>query len=139
MLPDFIPMTTADYDDVIAFWRNQPGIGLSAADEREGIAAYLTRNPGMSWIVRQGGEVVAAVLCGHDGRRGVLYHLAVAAGYRKRGIARALASRCIEKLVQCGIAKCNVFVYSDNSEGQDFWRAMDFEVRADLKLMQKQM
>lgn len=54
-------MTAADYDDVTELWRNTEGIGLDAdTDTREGIAAYLVRNPGLSYVARSGGQVVGA-------------------------------------------------------------------------------
>lgn len=59
-------MTAADYDDGTKLWRNTEGIGLDAdTDTRERIAAYLARNPGLSYVARSGGQVVGAVLCGH--------------------------------------------------------------------------
>jgi hypothetical protein len=51
------PFTMTDYDDVVAFWNAQEGIGLSEADERDGMALYLARNPGMSLVVRQGARL----------------------------------------------------------------------------------
>lgn len=127
----------ADYDDVIAFWKAQEGVGLNEGDDREGTALYLARNPGMSLIVRDGVSVVGAVLCGHDGRRGYLNHLAVAASHRNRGIGKLLVRTCLQKLEQAGIQKCNVFLYTDNARGEQFWRRLGFANRNDLKMMQR--
>ena len=127
----------ADYDDVIAFWRRQEGVGLNEGDDRDGTALYLARNPGMSLIVREGDSIVAAVLCGHDGRRGYLNHLAVAASHRNRGIGKSLVRACLQKLEQAGVQKCNVFLYTDNAAGDKFWRALGYANRGDLRVMQR--
>ncbi len=72
-------MTAQDYDEVAGLWRHTEGVGLDDdTDTREEIAAYLARKPGFSYVARQQCQIVGAVLCGHDGRRGYLHHLAVA-------------------------------------------------------------
>ena len=130
-------MTIEDYDDVFAFWSAQPGIGLNDADARENIAVFLQRNAGLSIIVREQGRVIAAVLCGHDGRRGYLHHLAVAPEFRNKGIGSLLVERCLETLHKLSILKCNIFVWSHNENGQKFWRAIGYVDRKDLLVMQR--
>ena len=133
---DLAPMTSADYDEVLALWRTSEGIGLSpAADSREGIASYLERNPGLSWVVREGGGVVGAALCGHDGRRGFIHHVAVAREHRGRGTGRALVTRCLEGLRAIGMERCHLFVRSGNPDGLEFWRHMGWRLRDDVSMM----
>jgi ribosomal protein S18 acetylase RimI-like enzyme len=131
------PMTAHDYDAVIALWRVTEGIGLSSADEPEAIASFLERNPGLSRVAFRGELLAGAVMCGHDGRRGYLHHLAVAPSERGRGLGRELAERCLDDLRALGIAKANIFVYGANTEGQAFWRATGWFGRDDLLLMQR--
>jgi putative acetyltransferase len=131
-------MIPADCDTVIAFWRDQEGIGLNDCDTRIGIERYLKRNPGMSFPAEdQGGQVIGAVLCGHDGRRGYLHHLAVVAEHRKRGLGRRLVTMCLDRLRAEGIAKCNLFLFADNLTGRGFWQACGYAARTDLVLMQR--
>jgi N-acetylglutamate synthase len=88
---DIVPMTIADYDEVIKLWQNVEGVGLhDYEDSREGISFYLDRNPGLSFVARQAGLLVGAVLCGHDGRRGSINHLAVALEFRMHSIGKML-------------------------------------------------
>jgi N-acetylglutamate synthase len=131
------PMTMDDYDDVIALWKNSENIGLSSADEREKIKVYLARNPGMSFVAKENGALVGAALCGHDGRRGYLHHLAVAASHRKKGIGRKLAEKCIESLKNAGIEKCHLFVFQTNKEGKAFWEKIGWTLRADIQVVSK--
>ena len=120
-------MTLVDYDAVVSFWRGMEGIGLNESDERRPIEAYLARNPGMSFVARDAaGDVIGAVLCGHDGRRGYLHHLAVAPGHRLRGLGSALVERCLAELAAAGILKCNIFLFDDNAEGRKFWMRMGY-------------
>ena len=84
-------MLPADHAAVVELWCSAEGIGLSSADSRPEIEHYLERNPGMSFVARDDGQIVGAALCGHDGRRGYLHHLAVAQSHRRRGIGTALA------------------------------------------------
>jgi len=131
-------MTLADYEPVIALWRALPGIGLDDdSDSRKGIARYLKRNPGLSFVALAQGTVVGAVLSGHDGRRGYLHHLAVAPTHRKLGIGKALTQRCLEALGRNGIPKCNIFLYRSNAKGRAFWKHNGWDLRQDLSILQK--
>lgn len=137
MNPEIIPMTIDDYDEVACLWENAEGVGLHEfEDSREGIALYLDRNPGMSFVARQNGTIIAAVLCGHDGRRGSINHLAVNPEYRGQGTGRALVTRCLSELQEAGIRKCNIVVFQENISGLEFWRRLDWKEREDLIFMQ---
>lgn len=134
---DIGEMTPADFDEVIPFWRATAGVGLNESDTPECLAIFLERNPGLSLIVRQDQKVVGAVLCGHDGRRGYLHHLAVDPECRNQGLGTMLVERCLSQLAALGILKCNIFVYNDNDPGTIFWHKNSFSDRSDLKIMQR--
>jgi ribosomal protein S18 acetylase RimI-like enzyme len=138
-IPDyrFQPMEQGDLAEVIQFWQGMDGIGLSESDSYSALSFYLQRNPGLSWVARnRDRELIGAVLCGHDGRRGFLHHLAVAPDCRRKGIGRALVERCLSSLRELKILKCNVFLFSNNPEGEAFWRGMGWKRREDLCLVQ---
>jgi putative acetyltransferase len=137
MAVEISEMTVADYDEVMALWQSTEGMGLSSADSREGIAAFLARNPGLSLVARQHGRVIAAVLCGHDGRRGYLHHLAVARHARGQGLGRKLVDAGLAKLEAAGIQKCHIFLHIDNEKGEQFWRKIGWKERLDLKIMSR--
>ena len=130
-------LTIAAYDDVLALWRQCEGIGLSEADSRESIQAYLQRNPGMSFLATAERAVVGAVLCGHDGRRGYIHHLAVHPRFRRRGIGRQLVDRCLRALQQAGIRKCHLFIFNRNRDGIAFWEDVGWTPRSDISVISK--
>jgi ribosomal protein S18 acetylase RimI-like enzyme len=132
-------MTMADYDDAIALWRACEGLGLSASDEREPIARFLDRNPGHSFVACDEGELVAALLCGHEGRRGYLHHLAVAPSHRQRGLGRKLVSCALEALERAGIAKCHLFVLDENPAGLGFWERVGWTQRVELRVCSRSL
>ena len=128
-------MSMLDYAEVIQLWGQTEGIGLSQADEPARIAAYLGRNPGMSFTAREEKELIGAALAGHDGRRGFLHHLAVRADRRGQGIGRSLVEACLGSLREAGIEKCHLFVFRDNQEGLAFWRNIGWKERVEIVMM----
>ena len=72
-------------------------------DSREGIRMYLARNRGLCFVATVDSVIVGTVLCGHDGRRGILRHLAVKPRFRNRGIGRALTERSLAALSRTGV------------------------------------
>lgn len=131
-------MTTADYDAVRQLWEQTEGMGLNESDTREAIALFLERNPELSLVVvAPDGGIVGAVLCGHDGRRGYLHHLAVARSERGQGWGRLLVSECLRRLRALGIPKCNIYLFATNEAGRSFWLHEGWAVRDDLVVMQR--
>ena len=125
-----------DFNAVIALWRRTEGVGLNESDTRRAIAAYLRRNPNLSFVAEKDGRIIGAVLCGHDGRRGYLHHLAVSKRHRFRGTGRQLVNACLAKLRKAGIQKCNIFIFANNAEGMKFWTHTGWSLRTELRLMQ---
>jgi N-acetylglutamate synthase len=125
-------MTIADYDNVIELIRNSPGATFRDADSREGTARYLERNPGLSFVAEEEGALVGCVMCGHDGRRGYLQHLAVVPPHRKKGIARTLISLCLERLESIGILKTHIDVLITNEDAVQYWIKRGWIKRDDI-------
>lgn len=128
-----------DYDNLYKFWKSTPGMGINAADEKENIAKFLQKNPGMSFICEDEGKVIGTVLTGDDGRRGFIYHLAVAESHRKRGIGRKLLDKGLETLHEQGITKVHIFVFKDNECGKAFWNKSGFYKRDDIEIFSLDM
>lgn len=130
-------MTITDYDEVLALWQRCEGVGLSDADSLRNIRQYLDHNPGRSFVALMDDKVVGAVLAGHDGRRGYIYHLAVHPDCRRHGIGRNLVDRCLKALIDSGIMKCHIFIFNDNVAGIEFWKAAGWMPRSDIGVISK--
>lgn len=127
-------MTINDYEEIIELWQNTTGVGVSEADSRENIERFLRHNSCLNLVCQIDNRIVATVLCGSDGRRGYIYHVAVERKYRLRGIGLELVNEALQRLRTKGISKCHLFVFSDNYEGQDFWENTGWQKRGDLLL-----
>jgi ribosomal protein S18 acetylase RimI-like enzyme len=130
-------MTVTDYDEVVALWQSAEGVHVGNSDSRRGVGRYLAHNPGMSFVARDARRVVGTVLCGTDGRRGYLHHLAVAADRRREGIGTALIRRCLAALKQAGMPRCNLFVQAGNESAIAFYRSLGWYCwdEKDVKVM----
>ena len=133
----FRPMTMNDYEPVLTLWQNSEGVGLSEADAPERIARFLQHNPGLSYVAYAEQVLAGAVLCGCDGRRGYLHHLAVAPTHRRQGIGRELVVHCLTALRDIDIDKCHLFVFTKNETAIQFWREVGWAERVELSLMSR--
>lgn len=137
MAAEIRSLVIADYPAVRGLWLRTPGIGLNESDSLRAVDAFLSRNPDLSAVAIADDEIIGAVLCGHDGRRGYLHHLAVDTPYRGQGIANQLLSWCFGRLAQHRIPKCNIFLIADNEDGAAFWQHNGWLTRPDLRVLQK--
>ncbi|MBI2300451.1 MAG: GNAT family acetyltransferase [Armatimonadetes bacterium] len=122
------PFTLDDYDQVIALWRSEPGaIGASRSDEPAELAKLLARDPELFLVAEEAGRVVGTVIGGFDGRRGVIYHLAVQREYRGRGLGRALMEEIERRLTERGCLRAYALVFEDNEGVMEFYRRLGWE------------
>ena len=130
-------MEIADYEGVLALWKATPGMGLNDFDDSpDGIAKYL-RPTRTSCFVAEDGDIVGAILSGHDGRRGFIYHTAVREDLRGRGVGSALLDAAIAALKKEGIRKVALVVFGKNAGGNAFWERRGFAQRPDLTYRNK--
>ena len=122
-----VAMQPSDYDDVAALWQRTDELRINLEfDNLERVTRYLQRNPGLSSIARIDGVLIGALMCGHDGRRGSLYHMAVDTAWRGQGVGRALVERCLTGLRAAGIDSAYLFVHTFNEPAQRFWTHLGF-------------
>ena len=126
-------MTIEDYPKVKELWMTIKGFAIRSIDDsREGVERFLRRNPTTSVVAVSNGEVIGAILCGHDGRRGCLYHVCVHKDYRRHGIGKAMVVFCMEALKKEHINKVSLIAFTVNDIGNAFWRSIGWTKREDL-------
>jgi ribosomal protein S18 acetylase RimI-like enzyme len=119
-----------DYPAVHLLWQNAgPGVQIGRSDSPEEILRKLDRDPDLFLVAEQAGQVVGSVLGGYDGRRGLVYHLAVTLSLRGQGIGEALMNEVEQRLQSKGCYKCYLLVVDGNQEAASFyqkrgWQAM---------------
>lgn len=126
-------MTIEDYEGVYQLWMSIKGFAIRSIDDSKvGIERFLKRNPTTSVVAVEDGMVVGAILCGHDGRRGCLYHVCVKETHRMRGIGKAMVVHCMQKLKEEQISKVSLIAFTVNDIGNAFWRQIGWTKREDL-------
>lgn len=126
-------MKIEDYDQVYALWTKIRGFGIRSVDDsKEGVARFLRRNPDTSVVAVEEGQIVGAILCGHDGRRGCLYHVCVDPDWRMRGIGKAMVVYAMEALKKEEINKVSLIAFTQNDIGNAFWKEIGWTKREDL-------
>lgn len=126
-------MKIEDYEGVHDLWMTIKGFGIRSIDDsKEGVARFLKRNPTTSVVAEMDGKIVGSILCGHDGRRGCLYHVCVHEEYRRHGIGKAMVVRAMEKLKEEQISKVSLIAFTENDIGNAFWNTIGWTERLDL-------
>ena len=127
---------SSDINAALQLWTDSPGVGLGLSDTAEELARFLKRNTGLSWVATKGETLVGAVLAGHDGRRGTLYHLAVEPTHWRQGIGRKLVNASLVGLHRAGIPRVTIHVFAHNQAGINFWHSVGWTDRSDLSVIQ---
>ncbi|MEJ8735365.1 GNAT family N-acetyltransferase [Mediterraneibacter sp. ICN-202921] len=126
-------MKIEDYDGVYTLWKKIKGFGIRSIDDsKSGVERFLKRNPTTSVVAVEDGKIVGSILCGHDGRRGCLYHVCVDEKYRRRGIGKAMVVQSMQALKAEKINKVSLIAFTKNDVGNAFWNTIGWTERLDL-------
>lgn len=126
-------MKIEDYDRVYALWKTIRGFGIRSIDDsRAGVERFIRRNPSTSIVAEKDGQIVGSILCGHDGRIGCFYHVCVEKSHRKHGIGKAMAVEAMRALKDEHINKVCLIAFTDNAEGNAFWKGIGWTRRSDI-------
>ncbi len=127
-------MKIEDYEGVRALWMTIHGFAIRSIDDsKEGVRRFIDRNPGTSVVAESAdGEIVGAILCGHDGRRGCLYHVCVREDFRRNGIGKEMVVFCMNALKAEKINKVSLIAFTKNDVGNAFWNCIGWTRRLDL-------
>jgi len=117
-----------DYPSARRLWDHAgPGIHVRRSDEPEEIQKKLERDPDLFLVAEDGKDLIGTVIGGFDGRRGLIYHLAVDGKYRQQGIGSLLMDEVERRLKAKGCIKCYLMVADDNENAIRFYEARGWE------------
>jgi ribosomal protein S18 acetylase RimI-like enzyme len=121
----------SDYESVYKLWESiEKGVHIGRSDTLAEIEKKIARDPDLFIIAESDGAIIGSVIGGFDGRRGLIYHLAVAVPFRGMGIGSRLMDEVETRLQAKGCLKCYLLVTTDNPEAEGYyqhrgWQPMD--------------
>ena len=123
-----------DYPQVEILWASMvKGVNLGRSDTPEEIQKKIAQDPGLFIVAEENGQIIGTVIGGFDGRRGLIYHLAVTASFRGQGVGSRLMDEIEARLCAEGCIRCYLLVTTDNNEAMRYyekrgWERMDWVV-----------
>jgi len=123
-----------DYPQAARLWQAQTkGVRYGRSDVPEEIEKIIQRDPDLFLIADVDGTLAATIIGAFDGRRGHIYHLAVAESHRRRGIAQALLTEIEKRLIAKGAIRAILVVFANNAEARALyeknnWEWLDYDV-----------
>jgi ribosomal protein S18 acetylase RimI-like enzyme len=117
-----------DYPSARSLWENSgTGIHVRRSDEPEEIQKKLQRDPDLFLVAEAEGKMIGTVIGGFDGRRGLVYHLAVEAAFRQHGVGSLLMDEVERRLKAKGCLKCYLMVTAENDNAMRFYEGCGWE------------
>jgi ribosomal protein S18 acetylase RimI-like enzyme len=130
----------ADYEPVFALWQSiERGVHTGRSDTSSEIEKKLDRDPDLFLVAEVEGEIVGSVIGGYDGRRGLVYHLAVSSSFRGRGIGSRLMDELEIRLRGKGCLKCYLLVTNDNPEAEVYYQGRGWQHMDMVRLYGKEL
>lgn len=128
-----------DYNAAIELWSSmEKGVRIGRSDTPEEIQKKLSRDPDLFLVAELAGKIIGTVIGGYDGRRGLIYHLAVSPELRGRGIGSRLMAEVENRLRAKGCLKCYLIALEDNIEAMLFYERLGWREMTDDRLFGKE-
>ena len=130
----------SDYEQVLELWQSiEKGVRLGKSDSLTEIEKKISRDPDLFLVAITGENIIGAVIGGFDGRRGLIYHLAVDSRYRGQGIGTTLMEEVESRLRTKGCLKCYLMVTLDNLEVSDYYTQRGWQPMEHVQLYGKEL
>lgn len=126
-------MNPEDFEEIHVLWLRVKGFAIRSIDDsKEGVVKFLKRNPTTSIVASMDGKIVGTILCGHDGRKGYMYHVCVDEAYRRHGIGKKMVVAAMQALHKEEINTVSLVAFKENNVGNSFWHSIGWEERHDI-------
>lgn len=130
----------ADYQPVYDLWSSmEKGVRVGRSDSPAEIEKKIARDPGLFLIAECENKIIGSVIGGYDGRRGLIYHLAVDAAFRGQGIGSRLMDEVESRLRGMGCLKCYLLVTVDNQEAEHYYQQRGWQHMETVRLFGKEL
>lgn len=130
----------ADFEAVYRLWESiEKGVHLGRSDTLAEIGKKVSHDPDLFLVAESDGDIVGSVIGGYDGRRGLIYHLAVAAPFRGLGIGSRLMDQVEARLQAKGCLKCYLLVTTDNPEAEVYYQQRGWQPMNTVHLLGKEL
>lgn len=128
-----------DYARALKLWESiEAGINVGRSDTPEEIQKKLKRDPDLFLVAELNEEIIGSVIGGYDGRRGIIYHLAVQKNIREQGLGALLMSEVEKRLQSKGCVKCYLLVLADNEHAIQFYEKRGWYEMDEVRIMGKE-
>ena len=129
-----------DYQQVHDLWSSmEKGVRLGRSDTPAEIEKKVARDPDLFLVAEAEDRIVGSVIGGYDGRRGIIYHLAVSAAFRNQGIGSRLMEEVEARLRDKGCLKSYLLVTEDNQEVESYYRSRGWQPMDTVRLFGKEL
>lgn len=129
-----------DYEAVYQLWKSiEKGVHVGRSDTLDEIGKKFGRDPELFLVAESDGAIIGSVIGGFDGRRGLIYHLAVAASFRGMGIGSRLMDEVEARLRAKGCLKCYLLVTIDNPEAEGYYQGRGWQLMDTIHLLGKEL
>jgi ribosomal protein S18 acetylase RimI-like enzyme len=130
----------SDYESVYQLWESiEKGVHIGRSDTSAEIEKKIARDPDLFIVAESDGAIIGSVIGGFDGRRGLIYHLAVATSFRGMGIGSRLMDEVEARLRAKGCLKCYLLVTNDNPEAEGYYQHRGWQPMDSIRLFGKEL
>lgn len=124
---------SGDYSAVARLWANAgAGIHVGPSDAPDQLLKKLQRDPDLFLVAELDGVLIGTVIGGFDGRRGLIYHLAVDPAHRTLGVGSKLMEEVEARLRGKGCIRCYLLVTTDNADAMRYYEKRGWRAMADV-------
>jgi ribosomal protein S18 acetylase RimI-like enzyme len=118
----------ADYAAVYSVWeKTGKGIRITRSDKMTEIEKLIHNSPGLFFVAEINHQIVGTVMGGFDGRRGLIYHLAVLPEFQKHQIGSKLLQKVEKELIEKGCIKVYLFITPENIDLTEFYNKHGYQ------------
>jgi ribosomal protein S18 acetylase RimI-like enzyme len=130
----------SDYESVYQLWGSiEKGVHVGRSDTPAEIEKKIARDPDLFIVAESDDMIIGSVIGGFDGRRGLIYHLAVATSFRGMGIGSRLMDEVEARLRAKGCLKCYLLVTTDNPEAEGYYQHRGWQLMDTIHLFGKEL